>query len=241
MRLTFWFTFILAAGLSLSANAETPADDALSIYGVNVTKGLPFHLPFIGYGIYLGRGKVITAAHVVGDWPAFTNPHVLVAGLSLPVEVLKIGSLDTTDLALLSVDETQLPINLRLRRNPICERPLQVGANVIVVYPQRTVATRIVSPLLIAPQYRSKFGPLIAEEQGSGSGVFDAERKCLLGIISRKVQKYSFRNQNGRATKIDADYAGIFVSASTIAKFLRSNSAFRQAPIIQLRQTNNAD
>ena len=74
------------------ANAQTTdEDDSLRIYAVNVVKTPPFKKEFIGYGIYLGHGTVITAGHVVGHWPFFTRPRVLVAGLDLPAKVLKNG------------------------------------------------------------------------------------------------------------------------------------------------------
>ncbi len=97
-----------------------------------------FKEPFTGYGIYLGQGAVITAAHVLGRWPYFiSNPRVLIAGQELPAKVIRTGSPGTTDLAILSVDETRLPVSLRLRRNPLCKEPPQAGENVIVVVPGR--------------------------------------------------------------------------------------------------------
>ena len=114
-----------------------PDDNDLHVYAVNVVKSPPLEKQFVGYGIYLGNGKVITAAHVVGHWPSVTHPHVWIAGLDLPAEVLKIGSLEDTDLALLSIDAAQLPISLRLRRNPLCKNPALVGTTVTVVYPEK--------------------------------------------------------------------------------------------------------
>jgi hypothetical protein len=202
------------------ARAQSPEDDELRVYAVNVAKKAPLEKEFIGYGIYLGSGKVITAAHVVGNWPLITQPRVLVAGLDLPATIIKQGSLEDTDLAFLSVDETQLPISLRLRRNPLCRQPPPVGTGVIVVYPEKTVRSRVISPLAIAPQYRAKYDSLIAEAEGSGSGVFFASQRCLLGIISVKVRKYNYRRQNGRVVASDAGYAGYYVSAAAIAAFV---------------------
>src|SRR5262249_5667885 len=136
-----------------AANTYAPAqiaDDTLKIYAVNVVHTAPFKDPFIGDGIYLGNGLVLTAAHVVGRWPSYTNPRVLIACLDLPGKVLKAGSPAKPDLALLSVDQTRLPVSLQLRRNPVCKEPPQVGMNVIVVYPERTVRSQMISPLLIA-------------------------------------------------------------------------------------------
>ena len=163
---------------------------------------------------------MLTAAHVVGKWAMITHPRVLVAGLDLPAIIVKEGSYETIDLTLLSVDETDLPVSLKLRQNPLCKGPLVVGRNVAIAYPERIVRSRTVSPLLIAPKWRAKFGALIDEPESSGAGVFDAERRCLLGIISAKVPKYNYRKQKGPVIAADAGYAGVFVPASTISDFI---------------------
>ena len=85
-------------------------DNLLKIYGVNIVHTtLPFRKWFIGYGIYLGNGAVLTAAHVVGRLSFLTSPRVFIAGQDLPAKVIKRGSVDRTDLALLSIlaDEAQ--------------------------------------------------------------------------------------------------------------------------------------
>ena len=222
MRSAAWFGFIILAAACVSApvQAQNSADD-LKVYAVNVVKTAPLEKQFTGYGIYLGHGLVITAAHVVGHWPGITNPRVLVAGLDLPAKVIKEGSFETTDLALLSVDKERLPVSLRLRRNPLCNQPPQVGTNVVIVYPDRTVRSKIISPFMIPPQYQAKFGAaLINEAEGSGSGVFQADRRCLLGIISSKITKFKYRKVNKRLLAAKDGFAGHFVPASTIAKFI---------------------
>lgn len=214
------FVFIAVVRLSIPVQAQS-WDDDLTVYAVNVVKTPPFEKQFTGYGIYLGNGAVITAAHVVGHWPDLTNPRVLVAGLDLPAKIIKEGSFETTDLALLSVDKERLPISLRLRRNPLCKQPPVVGMNVIVVYPERTVRSRIISPFMIPPQYQAKFGTaLINEAEGSGSGVFNADRRCLLGIISSKITKFKYQKKNGRMFVANNGFAGHFVPASTITQFI---------------------
>jgi hypothetical protein len=202
------------------ANAQPSDDDSLRIYAVNVAKNPPFKKEFIGYGIYLGQGTVITAAHVVGHWPFFTRPRVLIAGLDLPAKVLKISWSEQIDLALLSVDETQLPVSLRLRRNPLCQRPPLVGMEVIDVIPETTSRSRIISPLLIEPSLRNIYDTLVDDVEASGSGIFDAQRKCLLGIASAKVVKFKNQKINGRVAYVPTGFAGYFVSAAKIAKFL---------------------
>jgi hypothetical protein len=216
MRLAAWLSlFVLAANMPSHAQAPSPDDNDLHVCAVNIVKSPPLEKQFVGYGVYLGNGTVITAAHVVGHWPSITHPHVWIAGLDLPAEVLKIGSLDDIDLALLSIDAAQLPISLQLRRNPLCKEPALVGTSVVVVYPEKTTRSRVISPLAIAPQYRAKFTSLITEAQGSGSGVFHGDRRCLLGIISLKVRKYTYR-----VIASHAGYAGYYVPALAIAQFI---------------------
>src|ERR1700683_5232994 len=108
--------FALATAIACLLPKSVPAqstNDDLRIYAVNVVKTPPFEKQITGYGIYLGQGMVITAAHVVGHWPLFTRPRVLIAGQDLPAKVVKNGSFETTDLALLSVGQDALPMSLR--------------------------------------------------------------------------------------------------------------------------------
>lgn len=221
MRLAAWFGFIIVAAAYLPAPVYAQSlDDSLRVYAVRVVKTPPFEKQIIGDGIYLGQGKVITAAHVVGRWPSFTHPRVLIAGLDLPATVIKEGSFEQTDLALLSIDEVGLPVSLRLRRNPLCKTPPRIGTNVLIVAPEKTARSRIISPQLIPPQYRSKFSSLVSNAESSGSGVFHADRKCLLGIISGKISKYSYRGLNGSVVMKENGFAGFFVPASKIADFI---------------------
>ena len=213
MRPAAWLRFIvLTAGLlSAPVHAQTPDDD-LRIYSVSFNNSVSFIWPFSGYGVYLGRGTILTAAHVVGRWSTLASPRIVIAGQELPGKIIKKGSFPDMDLALLSIDETSLPLRVRLRLNPLCKTPPNFGASVVVVYPDRTVRSRLISPKSVAPQYRTKFNTLIGEKQVSGSGIFDAERRCLLGIMSAAVRRVDSHGQN-------AD-AGYFVPASVIAKFM---------------------
>ena|ERR1700722_4341903 len=223
MRQTACFALAAVIGCLLPKSAPAQStDDDLRIYAVNVVKTPPFEKQFTGYGIYLGQGIVITAAHVVGHWPYFTHPRVLIAGQDLPATIVKEGSFETTDLALLSVDEAALPMSLRLRRNPLCNTPPTIGGEVINVIPEGTTRARVISPLSIPAQLRKRFDTLIDSAKDSGSGLFDAERKCLLGIISGKVQKYHSQLENVRIRGYMDGYAGYFVSAAEIAKFIPS-------------------
>src|SRR6266545_491828 len=168
------------------AHAQS-SDDSLRIYAVNIVHDPP--QSWTGYGIYLGRGLVITAAHVVGS-AAHTNPSVRIAGMDLPAKAIKEGSVEGVDLTLLSIDTQKLPIYLQMRRMPLCEKPPGAGEPVIVAIPEGTARSRIMSPQLLPRDVRWKFSTVISDVAttgNSGSGVFDAGRKCLLGIMSRKI------------------------------------------------------
>ena len=93
--------------------------------------------------------------------------------------------------------------------------------NVVVVYPERTVRSQIISPLLIPQQYRAKYPTLINESQGSGSGVFSADKKCLIGIMSARVTKFSYQGSKGFMTARENGYAGYFVPVSKGSTFLQ--------------------
>jgi hypothetical protein len=186
----------LAIGLSVAAVVLGPpgrthaqsTDYSLRIYAVNILQDPP--QPWTGYGIYLGKGLVITAAHVVGS-ASRTKPSVRIAGMDLPANAIKEGNFDRVDLTLLSVDEQKLPVDLRMRRMPLCEKPPWVGEPVIVAVPEGTARSRIMSPQLLPPAVQTKFATVISDVAttgNSGSGVFDAGQKCLLGIMSRKIQ-----------------------------------------------------
>jgi hypothetical protein len=99
---------------------------------------------------------------------------------------------------------------------PLCERPPMVGTEVLVVIPEGTARSSIMSPTLLPPNVQKKFTTVIrdvATTGNSGSGVFDARRKCLMGIMSRKIV------QNLPAGKT-TDLAKYFVPASTIGAFI---------------------
>ena len=209
---------IIAATLGSALAQAQNSDDDLKVYAVNVINVAPFKGSYSGYGIYLGHGLIITVAHIMGHWAPFSNPRILIAGQEVPATVIKKGALDQVDLALLSVDETTLPVSLRLRRNPLCKSIPKVGTSVVVVYPDRTARSKIFSPQFIAPMYRTKYDTLLSEVQGSGSGAFDAERRCFLGVMSASVPIYNYQGPNRRV-----EY---FVPASKIADFIPDKYRF---------------
>ncbi len=205
---------LIAASPALASNPE----DSLRIYAAKIVKTPPLKPPYVGFAIYLGGGAFLSAAHVVGRWPLFTRPRVLVAGLDLPATVVKMGFADGVDLTLVTVEEMKLPLALRMRRNPICTRPPVPGEQVFGVVPDQVVPTSILSPLQVRPEYRKDFDTLTADlVTASGSGIFRAGAKCLLGIISSAVPRF---NALAPASETDAGVAGYFVPAAKILEFL---------------------
>jgi hypothetical protein len=140
---------------------------------------------------------------------------VRIAGVRLPAKVLKQGSSEDVDLSLLSVDEEKLPATIELPRMQLCEAPAWPGDPVIIVDARRASRSHIVSPQVLPFTLRNKFSTLIAHVAttgNSGSGVFDPNHKCLLGIMSRK---FFFHTTGG-----DKDIAKYFVPAAAIRDFM---------------------
>jgi hypothetical protein len=224
--LRFWIGFCLTAAslLSLSFAHADPADDSLRIYAVDIWHDPPQSWG-PGRGVYLGKGLVLTAAHVVGS-VARTKPSVRIAGMDLPAKAIKEGNFENVDLTLLSIDEQKLPIYLQMRRMPLCEKNPWSAEPVIVAIPEETARSRVISPLALPFSVPRKFSTLIsdvAKSRNSGSGVFDAGNKCLLGIVSRK---FFVRPNSGDAEGEEKDIAKYFVPTSTIRIFIPSEYRF---------------
>jgi Trypsin-like peptidase domain len=165
-----------------------------------------------GSGVYLKSGLVITAAHLTA---VDAKMGVRIAGMVLPAKVLKQGSSEGVDLSLLLIDEEKLPTSIRLPRMQLCEAPPWPGDPVIVVDARRAAQSHIVSSRVLPYTLRTKFSTLIgdvATTGNSGSGVFDPNRKCLLGIISKKF--------TSRTTEGDEEIAKYFVPAGAIRDFM---------------------
>jgi hypothetical protein len=131
------------------------------------------------------------------------------------------GFADDVDVTLVTVDETRLPIAMRMRRTPICKTPPIPGEDVFGVIPDRVVPTYILSPVYVRPQYREDFGTLTADiVTASGSGIFRASSKCLLGIVSRSIPRFRTHTPAGGIVEADAGEASYFVPAAKILEFL---------------------
>ena len=220
-------TLVPSSARAQDATDPQALDKSLHDYSVRVVKTRVFQHESLN-GIYLGRGAVLTAAHVVGRFHLLKELHVRIAGQELPAKIVKEGSVEKTDLTVLSIDEEQLPVRLRLRLNPVCREPLKVGQEVVVVAALGTARSRVISPLLVPASARLKFGTVISDVPiaMSGSGVFDANKRCLLGIISRRIPRLDARKPPSRAASKADEYAKYFVPAPTIAEFLPKEFRF---------------
>ena len=223
----------LSFGLALSAaclggtDASAQAlsgDDDLKAYAVHINR-TP-QQPWPGYGIYLGNGFVLTASHVPGNF-SLTKPHVLIGGRDLPASLVKEGTLETVDLTLLSVDTTRLPARLGMSRLPLCEKAPFAGETVVVAIPERTARSHILPPRAIPPDLRDRFDTVIgdvATTGNSGSGVFDAWKQCLLGIMSRKISVVRRASPGNPPQTIDI--AKYFVPVRDIKLFIPADVSF---------------
>jgi hypothetical protein len=155
---------------------------------------------------------IITAAHLTA---VDADIGARIAGVTLPAKLLKQGSLEDVDLSLLLFEEEKLPSSIQLPRMQLCQAPPWPGDPVIVVDAGHATRSHIVSPQVLPFTLRNKFPTLIgdvATTGNSGSGVFDPNRKCLLGIMSQKI--------TSRLPEGDKDIAKYFVPAAAIRDFL---------------------
>jgi S1-C subfamily serine protease len=206
---TIFVLFTLLAG---PARAED-SDGSLLLYAVDINQGAHHRT---GAGIYLGDGYVLTASHVVGR----ALSSVTIAGRDFPAQVIKQDSFEQSDLALLAVNDGQVPMPSRARRISLCKAPPWPGEDVITVMPEEVVHSQVLSPVWL-PLDTRKYSTVISDVTrtgNSGSGVFDAKEKCLLGIMSRKITE----NFNPKTSGINGsfDVAKYFVPAPVITEFL---------------------
>lgn len=215
-----------AVGLSAHAQGADSPDDLFKIYAVHIDR-TPKQ-SWIGQGVYLGRGFVITAAHVAGLW-FWRWPRVEIGGKIYPTKVIKDGHFYNVDLTLLSVDEQQIPVSLGLRRMPLCKNPPLANAPVIIATPESTARSYVLSHSLLPTGITPKNQTAIhytAESGNSGSGVFDVGKRCLMGIITAKISKPEVTHEFGHPVTELRDFAKSLVPATTIAEFLPADARF---------------
>ena len=174
-----------------------------------------------GAGIYLGNGLVLSVAHVVGGG-IVNKPKVTIANQNLIASVVKESPFEQLDLALLQIDETTLPVSLRLRRIRLCEGNTWPGEEIVSLSSHGPVRSRILSPSSLSADTR-KFSTVFSDDGttgNSGTAVFEAERKCLVGIVSRGITR--IYSQAGTEKKVTRSLAKYFVPAGVISRFLPS-------------------
>jgi Trypsin-like peptidase domain len=224
MRTSIALTVALTLVFPCSGYAAGP-DDSFLPYAVGVNGGA---------GVYLGNGLILSVAHVVGGG-IVNKPKVTIAGRNLPATVVKESPFEQLDLALLEIDEATLPVSLRLRRIPLCQGNTWPGEEIVSLSAQGPVRSRMLSPTSLPMEARSL--STVFRDDGktgnSGTGVFEAQRKCLLGIVSRGI--FQVQTQKVANKKTTRNIAKYFVSAATIAKFMpkQSHLAFESHPPIQ--------
>jgi hypothetical protein len=200
--------------------------EGLQIYAVDIYRtgrADPF-----GSGVLLGDGYVLTAAHVAG-LGLWREPRVGVAGEVLPTRVIKDGHFHNVDLELLQVDEMKLPVALALRRMQVCREPRRVGDPVVVATTKGVTRSIIMSPRRLPPGIAPRFQSVVRHVAGmgeSGTAVFDAYRKCLRGIIVRRISGTRNVVEDGKPVVKDIDIARVFIPATDIAKFLPPAARF---------------
>ncbi len=227
MRFALPLCFGLVAAAALAAPARPQdAAESLKLYAVHIWR--PPRPSWTGYGVYLGSGYVITAAHVAG-LSLWTEVRVEIAGQNLPATVIKRGQFHNVDLTVLAVDERLLPVSLRLRRMTVCKNSPWPGEEVVVATPEGIARSHIISPNLLPPGVPVKFQTAISDvvtTGNSGSGVFDVNKECLLGIVSGVIRQHQVGREAGQAVTETRDAAKYFVPAAEIADFIPSDIHF---------------
>lgn len=209
----------LVVASSTTVLAQTP-DDSLKIYTIELEKAFPFQQPTKGYGIYLGSGLILTTSHFVGRWHYLASYGISLPGEKLPAYIMKNNDAQQSNLALLSVDETRLPLQLRLRRNPLCTDPLKSGDVVVVVNLERVTRDLVVPAEDIPRNLRQNNATFVDEIHAPGSGIFYARTKCFAGIVETLLMKYTARKEGERSMPQTAGFKTRFIPARVIAAFL---------------------
>lgn len=174
-----------------------------------------------GYGIYLSDGLVVTAAHVAGHG-LFTHPKVVFRGQELPTTVIKEGSFPDNDLTILKIDDP-VPPELASQHTILCTTTPHPGELVVVATPEALTKSAIITPQMLPPDMREKYAASIKDVYttgNSGSGVFDAGTRCLLGIMSSKIEQNLRLIVNGEHVTRTIGLAKHFVPSSDIQGFL---------------------
>jgi len=123
---------------------------------------------------------------------------VLAGDRLLPATVVKAGDYETIDVTLLSVARSSLPPTLaNLTPLELCQSSPTLGQSVTVIEYASATSSVIISPDVLPPSVSYALSTLIADVYttgNSGSGVFDDASGCLMGIMSRKIERLIVTN-----------------------------------------------
>ena len=136
----------LAALAIIAGTGACAADPLPDVHAVAVNIERTPAQSWPGYGIYLGNGLVITAAHVAGH-SLFTQPRVVVSGHSLGASALKEGSYPDDDLTVLRIDPP-VPPELAGQHTLVCPDGPHPGEAVTVATPEKLTTSSVIAPPL---------------------------------------------------------------------------------------------
>jgi hypothetical protein len=185
---------IIAFIAPVASAQALPDDTDLKLFAVHINRTPPQSWP--GYGVYLSNGLILTAEHVPGHF-ARTKPHVLIAGQDLPAALVKEGSFENVDLTLLSIDSTNLPVHLQMRRMPLCATPPVSGETIVVATPEGTARSHVLPQVMVPLDLRGRFDTLIGE-LGCGGAKARTSPALLASLTAEGRPRRSSRQSRAR-------------------------------------------
>ena len=169
-----------------------------------------------GGGTYLFSGYVATAAHVMDHHLLIAPDVYLRSGEKQAAGVMAVGNREVADAAILRLDPDKLPGDLaKLPPLHVCDNDPHVGQTVAVVLDgvQREAEVE---------KFPDEYGGARLIVAGghpgvSGSGVFDPEHRCLIGVVSRGVREREY-TPDGKTLLAERFLGLSFAPASKIVK-----------------------
>jgi S1-C subfamily serine protease len=194
------------------ASSAPPTPSAL---GVHVQKAAGDGVHFShGQGIYIGGGLVLTAAHVVNYDPAHPGVTIRLDGALVRGEVIFDSLQKDTDLALIKLEASALSAKRRQQAYvAVCARNAAPERKVLVVQELDVKqSVTLDAPLRTIGKDGTNILMMPVRPGNSGTGVFDQESGCLLGVVLQEA--------GGALDGRRLDDVAIFSPSSSIAPFL---------------------
>lgn len=201
--------------------AEGGINSQIMSRGVTVEVTKDGVMKWKGSGVIINNSNILTAAHVVDEADGM-EIRIKYKAKSIPVQLTLLGNRAGTDLALLttSLDADATGMNFKTKV-PICEHDMHRAQEVDVLL--STVYFSSAGAVNPAFQIHNKSKQVtnhitaFLDHGASGGGVFDHERECLLGIISK--QNINAFNAGEIEVK---NYGTIITPASDISAFMQT-------------------